>query len=161
MLLLQLHLPLRHLPPERLPHILGEKDRAEMRMRVVKVLAFSGLACFSSKCSPFVLWLHALHFCVLDCPGIHSLIWPAFSFSYSGGGRIETGKRGPGRPKKQTEHVDKSTGSHDKDRGEDKERALDEKGSGKRAAQDDSGDAHLSGYKKKQSLVACSSFVYA
>ena len=57
--------------------------------------------------------------------------------------------------------MDKSTGSHNKDRGGDKERAMDEKGCGKRAAEDDSGDAHLSGYKKKQSLVACSSFVYA
>ena len=86
----------------------------------------------------------------------HSLtqLWPAFSCSYSGGGRIETGNREPGRPKKQKEHVDKSTGSHNKDRGGDKERAMDEKGCGKRAAEDDSGDAHLSGegHKKKQSL---------
>ena len=57
--------------------------------------------------------------------------------------------------------MDKSTGNDNKDRGGDKERAMDEKGSGKRPADDDSGDAHLSGYKKKQSLVACSSFVYA
>ena len=40
-------------------------------------------------------------------------------------------------------------------------KARHETGCGKRAAEDDSGDAHLSGYKKKQSLVACSSFVYA
>ena len=113
-------------------------------------------------------------------------LWHALSFSYSGGGQIETrgGKPGPGRPKKQREHVDKSTGNEDKDCKGDKERegkivafqydcgktfdskkktgeANNEQGCGKRAAEDDSGDAHLSGYKKKQSLVACSSFVYA
>ena len=95
--------------------------------------------------------------------------------------------QGPGRPKMLMEDVGKSTGNEDKDRGGDKEReeqkipcqydcgktfdlqkktgkankARHEKECGKRAAEDDSGDAHLSGYKKKQSLVACSSFVYA
>ena len=93
-------------------------------------------------------------------------------------------RQGPGRPKKQTEHVYKSTGNDNKDRGGDKEREEDivackhncgktfdtnkktgkankanhEKGCGKRAAKraadDDSGDAHLSGegHKKKQRL---------
>ena len=107
-----------------------------------------------------------------------------FSFSYSGGGGIETrgGKRGPagpGWPKKQKENVDKGTGN-DKDLGGESgispcqydcgktfdikkqtgqdNKANHEKGCGKRAAEraadDDSGDAHLSGegHTKKQSL---------
>ncbi len=83
--------------------------------------------------------------------------------------------------------MDKSNGNEDKDCGGDKERkekkfayqydcgktvdtdkktgevnkARHEKGCGKRAAEDNSGDSHLSGYKQKQSLVACSSFVHA
>ena len=50
--------------------------------------------------------------------------------------------------------MDKSTGNDNKDRGGDNERAMDENGSGKRPADDDSGDAHLSGEgQKKQSFI--------